>query len=77
MSRNKDNVIMKQGKGRGVFVMNRGKHFDECLFILNTEQFVQLRKDPTSYLEIKVQCTLPKIKQKLSTDVYTKLYLTG
>ena len=57
--------------------MNRGKHFDECLFILNTEQFVQLRKDPTSYLEIKVQCTLPKIKQKLSTDVYTKLYLTG
>ena len=67
---------MKQSKGRGVVVMNRGKHFDKCLFILNTEQFVQLQKDPTSYLERKVQCTLPKVKQKLPTDIYTKLYLT-
>ena len=77
LSRNKDIVIMKQDKGRGVVVMNRGKYFDKCLAILNTEQFVQLQKDPTSSLEREVQCTLRKIKQKLPTDVYAKLYPTG
>ena len=77
LSRNKDIVIMKQDKGRGVVVMNRGKYFDKCLAILNTEKFVQLQKDPTSFLERKVQCTLRKIKHKLPTDVYAKLHPTG
>ena len=57
--------------------MNRGKYFDKCLAILNTEQFVQLQKHTTSSLEREVQCTLRKIKQKLPTDVYAKLYPTG
>ena len=74
--RNKDIVTMKQEKERVVAVMNRGKYFDKCLAILNTEQFVQVQKDPTSSLEKKVQCTLRKIKQKLPTDVYAKLYPT-
>ena len=56
--------------------MNRGKYFDKCLAILNTEQFVQPQKH-TSSLEREVQCTLRKIKQKLPTDVYAKLYPTG
>ena len=77
LSRNKDIVIMKQDKGRGVVVMNRGKYFDKCLAILNTEKFVQLQKDPTSFLERKVQCTLRNIKHKLPTDVYAKLHPTG
>ena len=77
LSRNKDIVIMKQNKGRRVVVMDRGKYFDKCLAILNTEQFVQLQKDTTSSLEREVQCTLRKIKQKLPTDVYAKLYPTG
>ena len=77
LSRNKDIVIMKQNKGRRVVVMDRGKYFDKCLAILNTEQFVQLQKDPTSSLEREVQCTLRKIQQKLPTDVYAKLYPTG
>ena len=47
------------------------------LAILNTEPFVQLKENPASSLERKVQCTLRKIKQKLSTDVYAKLYPTG
>ena len=57
--------------------MDRGKYFDKCLAILNTEHFVQLQKDPTSSVEIKVQYTLRKIKQKLPTDVYATLYPTG
>ena len=47
------------------------------LAILNTEQFVQLKENPTSSLERKVQCMLRKINQKLSTDVYAKLNPTG
>ena len=54
---------MKQGKGRGVVV----------IAMLNTEQLAQLQKDPTSSLERIVQRTLREIKQKLPTDVYTKL----
>ena len=77
LSRNKDIVIMKQNKGRRVVVMDRGKYFDKCLAILNTEQFVQLQKHTTSSLEREVQCTLRKIKQKLPTDVHAKLYPTG
>ena len=46
--------------------MNRGKNFDKCLAILNTEQLKQLQKDPTSSLERKVQGMLPKIKQKIT-----------
>ena len=61
LSRNKDIVIMKQDKGRGVVVMNRGKYFDKCLAILYTKQSVQLQKDLTSSLERKVQCTLRKL----------------
>ena len=38
--RNKDIVIMKQEKERGVVVMNRGKYFGKCLAILNTEQSI-------------------------------------
>ena len=30
--------------------MDRGKYLDKYLAILNTEQFVQLEKDPTSSL---------------------------
>ena len=70
-------MIIKQNKGRGVVVIDRGKYFDKCLAMLNTEQFVQRQKDPTSSLEKKVQRTLQKIKQKLPTDVYAKLYSTG
>ena len=77
LSRNKNIVIMKQDKRKGVVVMDRGKYFDKCLAMLNTEQFVQLQKDPTNSLETKVQRTLRKITQKLPTDVYAKLYPTG
>ena len=54
---------MKQGKRRRVVTVHRRKHFDKCLAMLNTEQFVQLQKDPTSSLERIVQHTLRNIKQ--------------
>ena len=47
---------MKQDKGREV-IRDREK-FDRWLAVLNTEQFVQLQKDPTNSLERTVQPTL-------------------
>ena len=56
LSKNKNIVIMKQDKGREV-IRDREK-FDRWLAMLNTEQFVQLQKDPINSLERKVQPTL-------------------
>ena len=42
-------------RGGGVVVMDRGKYFDKCLAMLNTEQSVLLWTDPTSSFERKVQ----------------------
>ena len=57
--------------------MDRGKYLNKCLAMLNTEEFVQLQKDPTSSLERKIQRMLRKIKQKLPIDVYAKLCPKG
>ena len=57
----------------GAVVIDRAKYFGKCLSMLNTEQFVQLQKNPTISLERIVQRTLREIKQKLPTDVYTNL----
>ena len=70
-------AITKQYKGREVVVLDRRKYFDKCLAMLNTEQLLQLQKDPTSSLKRKVQRSLRKVKQKLPTNVYAKLYPTG
>ena len=77
LSNNKNIVIMKQDKGRGVVIMDRNKYFDKCLTMLNSEQFVKLNQDPTATAERKVQQILRKIKLKLPKKVYQKLYPTG
>ena len=33
LSNNKNIVIMKQDKGRGVVIMDRNKYFDKCLIM--------------------------------------------
>ena len=55
LSNNKNIIIMKQDKGRGVVIMNRNKYFNKCLTMLNSEQFVKLNQDPTATAERKVQ----------------------
>ena len=46
----------------------------QVLSILNTTQFAELDHDPTAYVEGKVQRTLRKIKNKLPSFVYSKIY---
>ena len=57
--------------------MDRSKYMEKCLSILSTSQFAEIDHDPTAYIEGKLQRTLRKIKNKLPSSVYSKIYLTG
>ena len=65
LSKNKEIVILKQDKGRGVVVLYHSKYMGKCLSVLSTPQFAEIDHDPTAYIEGKVQRTLRKIKNKL------------
>ena len=43
LRRNKDLVILKQDKGKGVVLLDRTVYTEKCLSIFNTQQFQQLR----------------------------------
>ena len=77
LSRNKDVIVMRQDKGRGVTILDRKDYIYKCMGILNTSQFRKLDIDPTKSLERKVQRILRKIKNNLNEDEYKKLYPTG
>lgn len=75
---NKDILIMKQDKGRGIVIMDKDMYTEKCLAFLETNQFKHLGKDdPTKSTERKVQTSLRKIKQHLPENIYRKLYPTG
>ena len=42
MSNNNSIVILKQGKGRGVVIINRSACLEKCFTLLNTSQFKRL-----------------------------------
>ena len=77
LSKNKEIVILKQDKGGGVVILDRRKYMEKCLTILSTSKFAEINHDPTAYIEGKVQRTLRKIKSKLPSFVYSKIYPTG
>ena len=77
LSKNKEIVILKQDKGKGVVVLDRSKYMEKCLSILSTSQFAEMDHDPTAYIEGKVRRALRKIKNKLPSFVYSKIYPTG
>ena len=66
LSNDKDVVILKHDKGR-VVILNRSKYIEKCLLIVGSSQFLQVDKDPTASIKNKVQRTLRKIKDKIST----------
>ena len=72
LSKNKNIVILKQDKGRGVVILDTTKH----MTLLNTERFKRLTTDPTAATERKIQNVLRKIKSKFSEQEYKRLYPT-
>ena len=77
LSKNKEIVIIKQDKGRGVVVMNRSKYVDKCLSQLETQNFKKLKEDPTQSTEKKVQNLLKSIKDDIGDETYKNIYPSG
>ena len=70
-------VILKQDKSRGVVIMSRSAYLEKCLTLLNTSQFNKLTKDPTQVTERKIQRVVRRMKLKLPSNIYAKIYPTG
>ena len=77
LSNNKNIVLLRKDKGRGIVVINRMKYTEKCLNLLNTDGFVRLNYDSTKTIEGKIQRSLRKIKNSLTKQEYAKLYPTG
>ena len=77
LSNNKNIMLLRQDKGRGIVVINRMKYTEKCLNLLNTDSFVKLNYDPIKTIEGKIERSLRKIKNNLTKQEYVKLYPTG
>ena len=77
LRRNKQLVILKQDKGRGVFLLDKTKYVEKCFSIINTNKFKKLDKNPTVSYEAKIQRTLRKMKSRFTLQEYNKVYPTG
>ena len=73
LSKNKDIVILRQDKGKGVILMNRSKYVEKCLSQLETPNFNKIDADPTKSFETKVQTALHNIKVAIREDQYRKI----
>ena len=77
LSNNKDIIILKQDKGRGLVVLNRTSYFEKCSNILTSDQFKVFENDHTKTLESKLQRVLRKIKHVVDKKLYKRLYPTS
>ena len=77
LRRNKQLVILKQDKGRGVVLLDKTKYVEKCFSIINTNKFKKLDKNPTVSYEAKIQRTLRKTKTRFTLQEYNNVYLTG
>ena len=77
LSNNKNIIILKQDKGRGVVVLNRKSYIEKCCKILETGQFRKLEIDPMKTIEGRQQRMLRSIKNMFTEREYKQLYLTG
>ena len=74
---NKQLVILKQDKGRGVVLLDKTKYVEKCFSIINTNKFKKLDKNPTVSYEAKIQRTLRKAESRFTLQEYSKVYPTG
>ena len=69
-------VVLKQDKETGVVILDNKIYVEIYLSILGYH-FMKLDKNRTSSYESKIHRSLRKIKPKLSTEEYKKLYPAG
>ena len=77
LSKNKNVVVMKQDKGRGVVLIDRAKYVEKVLEILNTDNFQELTVDKTKSVEESIQRALLSIKKAIGETDYNKIYPSG
>ena len=77
LSRNNSIMVLKQGKGREVVVTDRKTYPKICLNLLHTDSFIQFNHDPTKVIEGKIQRSIHEIKNNLTKQENSRLYLTG
>ena len=77
LSKNKDSVILKQDRGRGVVILDKAKYTEKFIILLNTERFKKITTDPTAATERKIQKVLRKVKSKFSEQEYKGLNQKG
>ena len=76
LSKNKNIVVLKQDKGRGVAILDTAKYTEKCMALLHTERF-QVTTDHTAATDKKIQKVLRKLKTKFSEQKCKRLYTTG
>ena len=57
--------------------MNCSAYLEKCFTLLNNSKFNKLTKDPTHATEWKIQRVVRKMKLKLPSSIYSKIYPTG
>ena len=72
--RNKDIVILRQDKGRGVVILDKTLYVSKSEDFLNGTEFVELNEDPTKTFQGRVQRTLLEMKKCFSKQVYERIY---
>ena len=71
---NKDIVILRQDKGRGVVMMDRTKYVEKAAEFLEGPEFTKLEEDPTKTFQTRVQNTLRGIKKCFDKKTYELIY---
>ena len=72
--RNRNIVILRQDKGRGVVILDKTGYVSKAEEFLNGAEFVELNEDPTKTFQGRVQRTLLEMKRCFETKVYERIY---
>ena len=72
--KNKEILILRQDKGRGVVLMNKVDYLNKSKAFLDGVEFERLDTDPTKSFQTKVQDTLRDMKKKFTKKEYKRLY---
>ena len=74
---NKELVILKQDKRRGIVLLDRLKYTKRYFSIINSKQLKKFGDNPTTSSESKIQRTIRKLKSKFTTQEYNNLHPTS
>ena len=77
LAKNKNVMVLKQDKGRGVVLLDRSRYIEKCMEHLNTDNFKQLKTDNTKTVEDAIQKALYEVKDAIGDEEYRKIYPSG